>query len=248
MRAQAAAAPICKHRGLQVNAQGKLAERSGGGTLDASGADLAQALPWLARLPGVPAELREMQAAGRAEAKLAWQGGWRDPAVQASLAVPLLELHTGAAAPWTVRDAAATIDGRLSNARLEVRGKAEQGQRRLTVDLAGQGGRRSQKPEAWQGQVATLTLSASDPAMGTGTWTLSLQRAFDIRWSDGSFDAAAGEALLTAPARPGRVAASDAPAVLAWEPGAMALRRAAHGRTADRSCRWPGSKSSAARS
>ncbi len=95
--------------GLQVNAQGKLAERSGGGTIDASGANLAQALPWLARLPGVPAELREMQAAGRAEAKLAWQGGWRDPAVQASLAVPLLELRTGAAAPWTVRDAAATI-------------------------------------------------------------------------------------------------------------------------------------------
>ncbi len=53
--------------------------------------------------------------------------------------------------------------------------------------------------------------------MGTGTWTLSLQRAFDIRWSDGGFDAAAGEALLTAPADR-RPAASDAPAVLAWEP------------------------------
>ena len=186
MRAQAAAAPICKHRGLQVNAQGKLAERSGGGTIDASGANLAQALPWLARLPGVPAELREMQAAGRAEAKLAWQGGWRDPAVQASLAVPLLELRTGAAAPWSVRDAAATINGRLSDASVEVRGQAEQGQRRLTLDLAGQGGRRSQTPEVWQGQLATLRLSASDPAMGTGTWTLSLQRAFDIRWSDGA--------------------------------------------------------------
>ncbi len=206
--------------GLQVNAQGKLAERSGGGTIAASGANLAQALPWLARLPGVPAELREMQAAGRAEAKLAWQGGWRDPAVQASLAVPLLELRTGAAAPWSVRDAAATINGRLSNASVEVRGQAEQGQRRLTLDLAGQGGRRSQTPAVWQGQLATLRLSASDPAMGTGTWTLSLQRAFDIRWSAGSFDAAAGEALLTAPARPqaGRATASDAPAVLAWEP------------------------------
>ena len=79
-----------------------------------------------------------------------------------------------------------------------------------TVDLAGQGGRRSQTPEVWQGQLATLRLSASDPAMGTGTWTLSLQRAFDIRWSGGSFDAAAGEALLTAPARPQAGRATDA--------------------------------------
>ena len=108
-------------------------------------------------------------------------------------------------------------DGRLSNASVEARGQAEQGQRRLTLDLAGQGGRRSQTPAVWQGQLARLSLSASDPAMGTGTWTLNLQRAFDIRWSDGSFDAAAGEALLTAPARPQAGRATD-PAVLTWEP------------------------------
>jgi len=206
--------------GLQARAQGKLAENSGGGTIDAAGANLAQGLHWLARLPGVSAGLRDMQAGGRAEAKLAWQGGWRDPAVQASLAVPLLELRTGAAAPWSVRDATATLNGRLSDARVAARGRAEQGQRRLALDLAGQGGRRAQTPAAWQGQLATLRLSASDPAMGTGTWTLGLQRAFDMRWSAGSFDAAAGEALLTAPARPqaGRTAASDPPAVLAWEP------------------------------
>ncbi|NPC57347.1 translocation/assembly module TamB domain-containing protein [Caenimonas soli] len=206
--------------GLQAKAQGKLAESSGGGTLNASATNLAQALRWLARLPGVPEGLREMQAAGRAEAQLAWQGGWRDPAVQANLAVPLLDLRTGAAAPWSVRDATATVNGRLSDARLEARGRAEQGQRRVSLDLSGQGGRRSQAPAVWQGQLAALRLSASDPATGTGTWTLGLQRAVGMRWSTGSFDAGAGEALLTAPARAqaGRAAASDPPAVLAWEP------------------------------
>jgi translocation and assembly module TamB len=201
--------------GLQAKAQGKLAEASGGGTFNASSSNLAQALRWLARLPGVPAGLRDLQATGRAEAQLAWQGGWRDPGVQAGVAVPLLELRTDPAAPWSVRDATATVTGRLSDARLEARGRAEQGQRRVALDLAGQGGRRSQTPDVWQGQLARLNIAASDPAMGTGTWTLGLQRAFDVRWAPGSFDAGAGEALLKAPVR---AAAGDVPAVLTWTP------------------------------
>jgi len=202
--------------GLRASAQGKLAEGGGGGTASASGVNLGEAQRWLARLPGSPALLREMQIAGRAEAQVAWQGGWRDPAVQAHVSAPLLEMRKAAAAPWSVRDAVATLNGRLNDARVEARGRAEQGQRRVNLDLAGQGGRRSQAPDVWQGQLATLRLSASDPDMGTGTWTLGLQRPFDLRWSTGSFDAGAGQALLTAPARP--QAGGDAPAVLAWDP------------------------------
>lgn len=202
--------------GLQARAQGKLAEASGGGTLSASVRNLAQAQRWLARLPESPAFLRDMQMAGRAEAQLAWQGGWRDPSVQARLSAPLLEMRKAAAAPWSLRDAVATVNGRLSDARLEARGRAEQGQRRVSLELAGQGGRRSRAPDVWQGQLATLKLATSDPALGTGTWTLGLQRPFDLRWSSGSFDAGAGQALLTAPARP--QAPHHAPAVLAWDP------------------------------
>ncbi len=206
--------------GLLAKAQGKLAENSGAGTLSVSGANLAQAQRWLARLPGVPAGVREFQASGRAEAQLAWQGGWRDPAVQASVSAPLLELGRDAAAAWTVRGAVATLNGRLSEARLEARGRAEQGQRRIVLDVAGQGGRSSRSPAVWQGQLAAFNLFASDPAVGAGTWVLALQRALDLRWSQGSFDAGAGEASLKAPprAQAGRAPVNDPPAMLAWEP------------------------------
>jgi translocation and assembly module TamB len=208
--------------GLQARLEGKLAERSGAGTLHASSNNAAQALRWLARLPGMPGKLADFLGGGRGEAHLAWQGGWRDPSLQVSVAAPLLELRgnppgAGSAAgdtAWRVRDATATLNGRLSDAALQVRGRAEQGQRRANLELAGRGGRRSPSPALWQGQVTALNVAASDPALGTGTWTLALQRAFELRWSSGSFDAGAGQAVLAAPRRN----TGEAPAVLAWEP------------------------------
>ena len=220
--------------GLQVNAQGKLAERSGGGTMAASGANLAQALPWLARLPGVPAELREMHGCGprRGEAGVAGRVARSRRASQPGRAAAGAANRRGRAldrAGCRRHDQRPPQQCQRGSARPGGAGPAAP-----AVDLAGQGGRRSQTPQVWQGQVATLKLSASDPAMGTGTWTLSLQRAFDIRWSDGSFDAAAGEALLTAPARPRPRGRKRCPGRAGLGAGAMALRRAAHGGTADR--------------
>jgi translocation and assembly module TamB len=211
--------------GMEARVEGKLAQASGGGTLRASSSNMARALRWVAKLPGVPDDLAAGVAAGRADALVQWQGGWRDPSLQASVNVPVLEWRGGSpTAPanakgpaWTVREAVATLNGRLSDAALQVRGRAEQGQRRINLDLAGRGGQRSQSPAVWQGQLASLNAAASDPAVGAGTWNLNLQRAVDLRWSQGSFDAGAGQALLAAPRRPAP-ANADAPAVLAWEP------------------------------
>jgi translocation and assembly module TamB len=213
--------------GLKAQAEGELDEAHGGGTLRVSSANLAQAVAWLGKLPGAPAGLRGQVAGGRGEAQLAWQGGWHDPALQGTVNLPLLQLPSGAApasssalpAGWSVREVVATLNGRLSDASLQARGRAELGQRRLTLDLSGRGGRRSQTPAVWQGTLATLNFSASDLAMGTGTWTLGLRRAFDLRWSSGSFDAGAGEALLAAPVRRQADRTGDADAaILAWEP------------------------------
>ncbi len=211
--------------GLKAQAEGQLAEASGGGTLQLASANLAQAAAWLQRLPGVPADLSLQVVSGRGEAKLAWQGGWRDPAVQSTMSIPALQLRgappTSAAAQpvWALREVVASLNGRLSDASVQARGRAELGQRRLSLDAAGRGGRRSQAPDTWQGQLATLNVAASDPAVATGTWTLNLRRPFDIRWASGNLEAGAGEALLTAPVRPqaNRGGAQDA-AVLAWEP------------------------------
>ncbi len=208
--------------GLQATADGKLAETSGTGTLTLAAANLDEALRWSQRLPGAPAMLQDMAASGSGNARVAWQGGWRDPALQARLQLPLLRVQNGAPADqgtlagWTLRDTTASVDGRLSDASIAVRGRAEQGQRRIGLELAGRGGRSASSPAAWQGRVASLNLTASDPSVGKGTWSLALQRAFDLRWSAGSFDSDAGQAVLTAPAQPNRAAGQ--PAMLAWDP------------------------------
>ncbi len=216
--------------GLNARVEGRLAERSGAGTLQLTSANLAQGLAWLARVPGVPAMLGDQIAAGRGEANLAWQGGWRDPAVKGRLAAPLLQLRAAAPAAgpkaqaspnpaWVIRDAVVSVDGRLSDAAIQAGARAEFGQRRLAIELSGQGGRRSATPEVWQGQLAALHATFSDPAMSTGTWALTLRQPVDSRWASGSLDVGAGEALLAAPAGAQRErAGGDAAALVSWEP------------------------------
>jgi len=210
--------------GLRALADGQLAAASGGGALQLRIADLGQALRWARRLPGAPEALRGLAAAGRGEARVAWQGGWRDPAVQAGIEVPVLEGPAPPTAPgakavpaWAVRDAMVTVSGRLSDARVRGRARAELGERRLALELAGQGGRRGERPAVWQGQLAELHLTATDPAIGSGPWTVTLQQAMALRWSEGSLLAGAGQASLLPPAGPQRGPAA-APALLAWEP------------------------------
>jgi translocation and assembly module TamB len=209
--------------GLQAQADGAIAPSSGQGTLQLRASSFDAAMRWLRTVPGVAQRLPDMPATGRGDARLAWQGGWRDPAVQAHASVPVLEfahetaagtLPTGANA-WSVRDAVVDITGRLSDARLQARGRAEYGDRRLALDVTGQGGRRG--ASAWQGKVSALHLTAMDPALGAGTWTLNLQRAFGWRWAQGQLDADAGQALLAPPAKAGG-ASSGAPATLSWDP------------------------------
>ncbi|WP_238587724.1 translocation/assembly module TamB domain-containing protein [Caenimonas sp. SL110] len=217
--------------GLVASVQGKLSAASGGGTISASAADLAQAARWLQRLPGAPAVLAQV-AAGRAEARAEWQGGWRDPAVQAKVDIAQLDWRSAQTASsstappatspttpptgWTVRDTTATLNGRLADAALQVRGRAESGQRRISLELSGRGGKRGAPgaPGDWFAQVASLGVVGSDPAAGAGNWTLKTARPFDVRWSQGTLDASAGEALLGAPRSVGGVGS----ATITWDP------------------------------
>jgi translocation and assembly module TamB len=209
--------------GVRAEADGAIAESAGKGTAQLRATDFAQALRWARTLPRVADLLPQLAASGRGEARVAWQGGWADPAVQARAEVPVLEVarepdagsRKNAPAPWSVRDAAVSVTGRLSDARVQGHARAEFGERRVALELAGQGGRRRQAPDVWQGQLGTLRVSATDPALGAGPWTLTLQRAFALRWSAGQFDADAGQALLAPPATRGAV---GTPATLVWEP------------------------------
>src|SRR5207244_775518 len=121
--------------GLQLRIDGKIAEHSGGGKADVRATDLAQALKWLARWPGVPDSVGAQVASGHANAQMAWQGGWDDPAVQARIDAPQLTLKGDPA--WNVRDALLTVNGRLADAQVQLHAKAEQDSRRVDFDAAG---------------------------------------------------------------------------------------------------------------
>jgi translocation and assembly module TamB len=210
--------------GLRGQANGRLAQSSGLGKLQLDSSDLALAQSWLQRLPGMPAAVAQPPLRGRASLQLAWQGGWRDPLVQAGFTSPALELRSRGKDPegpaWSVSDLNASLNGRLSDAGVVLHARAQEGQRKLGLELSGRAGRaarRSGTPELWSAKVAGLAVSLLDPAISTGTWTLTAQRPFDVRWSPGrNLDVSGGQALLAAPLV--KSAAPATQATLVWEP------------------------------
>ncbi len=175
--------------GLRAEANGALSASQGRGNLQLEGRELASARRWLQALPGMAAAGKAPPLSGRADLNLAWQGGWRDPALQARLASTSLTVGAGedpkAAPGWAVTGLLATLNGRLGDAALSANAQARRGQRQLTVQLAGRGGRAAMTGGAalWRGNVASLDVAMQDPAIGAGTWRLASQRPVDVRWS-----------------------------------------------------------------
>ena len=84
--------------GIDTQVKGELRPASGAGGLTLQTRDAQQALRWLQRLPGMPADILRASTSGRADLKLDWQGGWQDPAVQAKLDVPSFDWRQESAA------------------------------------------------------------------------------------------------------------------------------------------------------
>lgn len=152
--------------GLDAQLKGELRPASGSGDLTVQARDALQTLSWLQLLPGISAEMLRASATGRADLKLNWQGGWQDPALQARLDAPLLDVRlpgaeatpsrpssargtvtvTGATAAHgptllKFRDLGATVAGKLSQAKIAVNGRLEADDRRFSLQLAADGGR-----------------------------------------------------------------------------------------------------------
>ena len=209
--------------GLQVHANGSIAETRGQGTADIAANDLAQAQRWVARWPGAAGLLKAVALRGQGNAQVAWQGGWRDPTVQARATAQSLAWQAAAAdtPTWLVRDATLQLQGRLRDAALNVRAQAAQGQRLLDLTANGRLGATLGAPMHWQGQVADLQARWQDPALTPGPWRIVLRQPVAWHASGGNFDVSAGEALLQAPVLRSGAPANDA--VLTWGP----LRRQA---------------------
>lgn len=206
--------------GLQAQASGSMSETRGQGSADVASSDLAQAQRWLARWPGIGPAVRPLSLRGVGEVRLAWQGGWRDPTVQARAGLRSFAWQPAgggdAPPPWSVREGSLQLEGRLRDASLDLRARAEQGQRKLDLAATGRAGATLGDPVRWQGRLATLSGQMEDPGITPGPWRLQLRNAVDVRGTGGNFEVAGGEALLQAPALRGGAPASDA--VLAWGP------------------------------
>ncbi|MEJ8836702.1 translocation/assembly module TamB domain-containing protein [Ramlibacter sp. AN1133] len=207
--------------GLRATARGSLSETRGQGNADVAASDLAQAQRWLARWPGLANALKGLALRGNAQAQLAWQGGWRDPALQGRVTAQSLAWQPAAGGPnatppWLLREATLSLQGRLRNAALELRAQAEQGQRKFDLTATGQLAGTLAAAPLWRGQVASLALTVRDPALTRDAWRLQLQRPVDWRLQGESFTLSAGEALLRAPAMRGGAPATDA--LLTWTP------------------------------
>lgn len=200
--------------GLLLRGVGSVGPRTGGGTVKLNADDLDAAQRWLQKIPGVPEALRAHPVLGRGEMQLAWQGGWDDPTVQGTLSLPVLQAAAppGQPSPWSVKDATVKLDGRLAEARVDVRAQAQAGTRALTLEAAGRGGRRASG--AWQGQLASLAASVRDSAIGPGPWRMTLRKPMDFSWQAGHFEAGASQAVLTAPVTNG----ASSQAEVSWDP------------------------------
>jgi translocation and assembly module TamB len=200
--------------GLRLRGVGSMAARTGGGNVRLTLADIGKAQQWLGKLPGVPKAVLAQLLEGNGDVQANWQGGWDDPSVQALVSLPSLQPATASGTPaaWMVRDLSARADGRLADARIELKARALAGTRQADLQLAGRGGQ--PRTGEWAGELASLAVVARDTQIGPGQWRIVTRRPVTGRWASGRLDVSAGEATLVAPARPG----SPSEAVLAWEP------------------------------
>jgi translocation and assembly module TamB len=209
--------------GLAVTADGALSPDNGAGQLSVKAADAQRALSWLRGLPGLANPLEAAAARGRGQLSLAWQGGWRDPQLQASLDLPALVWQLPATArssqagtPLQLRDVQASVNGRLRQAQVSASGRAQLGARRFELALKAEGGAEAGATPRWQASVQQLQLSVQDPAWGPGFWRLASQGAFGLQGAAAQIDIGAGLASLQAPINPNRNGAANT-AAISWQ-------------------------------
>jgi translocation and assembly module TamB len=205
--------------GIQVAASGELKPTTGAGQFTLKAADMQRAIGWLRGLPGLSDALTPVAALqGRGQLAVAWQGGWRDPQLNASLSVPLLDWQP-ASSQLRLSDVQVDMKGRLSQAQLQARGRADIGTRRITLALGAEGGANTRPLAVWQANIKQLKLSVEDPTLGRGVWRLETQSAFHLRGATDLVEMGTGQASLTAPAtQRGERSTAPSQALLAWRP------------------------------
>ena len=223
--------------GGSAQVKGRIAPTQGAGEVQARIDDAAALQAWVERLPGLEKAFAGASARGGARLDASWQGGWRaiqqrlqtvntpaadraaEPSLKARLEAPRLDLRlpatkAGEPAPAEIqlRGLQATLDGSLARAALTLRGEAQQGTRKLTLDTRASGG--LERANQWRLALASLRTQLQDTTRSDAPWTVELAREFSsiVRVGNGQLDveSTAGGATLRGPV-PGTV-------LIDWEP------------------------------
>ena len=173
--------------GATATLAGSLGEIRGEGALALALTDAAKAKGWVARWPGMPANLAQTTARGSATLAASWRGGWQDLGrqlqVQADLAAPRLELGAAgaqAAELWTLADGRITLAGSLPSLQLSAQARLGQGGRVFDIQTAAQGGRAGE--DAWKARIDTVQVRSASTHQ-SGTWTVQLAQPLALDWT-----------------------------------------------------------------
>jgi translocation and assembly module TamB len=216
--------------GGQAQVNGRMGPAQGRGELTAQVDDAAALQRWVEKLPGLSTVFAGASAQGNARFDARWNGGWEavqrrlqnaaapaprgsvEPTVQATLAVPRLDLRLPAAAvpagaapappdaPIQLRGLRAELGGSLAQATLSVQGEALRGTQKLTLDTRASGA--LEGPGRWRAALASLRVQAQDSTR-PGPWTVALSAPLSANVrsvaSGLEIDTSAGGATLQGP-------------------------------------------------
>ena len=173
--------------GATATLAGSFGETRGEGALAVALTDAAKAKGWVARWPGMPADLAQSTVRGSATLAASWRGGWQDQGrqlqVQADLALPRLELGAPAAPPaelWTLSDARVKLTGSLPALQLSTQARLGQGARVFDFQTAVQGGRAAE--DTWKARIETVQVRSASSHQ-SGTWTVQLAQPLAVDWA-----------------------------------------------------------------
>ena len=211
--------------GALATVGGSMAATAGDGSAQVQVTDASQTRRWLARLPGAPVALANLQLKGDASLDGRWTGGWQALSalqLQINARVPRLE-GFDASQPdktWRLRDGQLDLGGSVAALTLTTQGQLERASQRLNWKASAQGGR--QDDANWQARLETAQISAylnAQPpsqvmALGgahapasnssrANPWTLQLTEPVTVRYqtttSSRSLEGTAGSLRLGGP-------------------------------------------------
>jgi translocation and assembly module TamB len=198
--------------GMQAQAQGLMAPQQGLGSLQIDMTDAALSMAWLHRWPGLSARLKNWQAAGPAQLKARWQGGFRqaDAPIQLNATLPRLILPSPDAKTWQLQQAQLSVQGRLQAMQGSLDAQLLRGAQRIEAQSQWHAASTTLFGQEWQGQIDSARIQAF-AAANASPWKAQLQEAVSWHWNPAAAHWQAGRIQLQGPT-PGL-------AVVQWDAG-----------------------------